>query len=132
MPFPSLLPYVVYNTWYSVQRLPPWYVLLKVCLPSTIGLVKEPQLLDEMYSRSALEIPPPSSSNKNKRISPVSFIIRGIRGLPVWRIPSMSAIMRDREEGRFFDLLLGETQKQFHASNNITVKCIIPNKCLTD
>lgn len=35
------------------QRLPPWYVMLKVCLPCTIGLVKEPELLKAMYSTKA-------------------------------------------------------------------------------
>ncbi len=37
------------------QRLPPWYVILKVCLPSTIGLIKEPELLENMYSKKAEE-----------------------------------------------------------------------------
>lgn len=37
------------------QRLPPWYVILKVCLPSTIGLIKEPELLENVYSKKAEE-----------------------------------------------------------------------------
>eukprot|EP00904_Undaria_pinnatifida_P008523 jgi/Undpi1/4800/HiC_scaffold_19.g08153.m1 len=41
------------------ERLPPWYVLLKVCLPSTLGLIKEPELLDKMYSRTAMAVAPP-------------------------------------------------------------------------
>ncbi|CAM9149446.1 unnamed protein product [Scytosiphon promiscuus] len=32
---------------------PEWYVLLKVCLPSTLGLIKEPELLESMYSKKA-------------------------------------------------------------------------------
>eukprot|EP00903_Cladosiphon_okamuranus_P021054 g19341.t1 len=35
------------------ERLPPWYVILKICLPSTLGLIKEPELLEEMYSKKA-------------------------------------------------------------------------------
>lgn len=35
------------------QRLPPWYVILKICLPSTLGLIKEPELLENMYSKKA-------------------------------------------------------------------------------
>lgn len=37
------------------QRLPPWYVILKICLPSTLGLIKEPELLENMYSKRAAE-----------------------------------------------------------------------------
>lgn len=39
-------------------------MLLKVCLPSTLGLIKEPALLDKMYSRAAMAVKGRCASNK--------------------------------------------------------------------
>lgn len=52
--FPRLRKHVSWLL-FPQQRLPPWYVILKICLPSTLGLIKEPELLENMYSKKAAE-----------------------------------------------------------------------------
>ncbi|CAM9280440.1 unnamed protein product, partial [Hapterophycus canaliculatus] len=57
------------------KRQPPeWYVLLKVCLPSTLGLIKEPELLESMYSKKA--------SNKTTTIAKRSRSKAGLKRTP--------------------------------------------------
>lgn len=49
------------------QGTPAWYVLLKVCLPSTLGLIKEPALLEKMYSRAAMVVKGRGTNSKRVR-----------------------------------------------------------------
>ncbi|CBJ30147.1 hypothetical protein Esi_0177_0036 [Ectocarpus siliculosus] len=65
------------------EHLPPWYVLLKVCLPSALGLIKEPELLQQLYSKKAAEASKRAAPQKGRGKVGAKKTNKKAKGAPV-------------------------------------------------